>query len=235
MENEEEDIFDIEYNSIFELSIVDQPANQGALIKLTKSKDAQGEKETMEKELAEVKERLEKSTKAFEDLQEMIISQGLVVTKKGITLDGELVKKAEPVVEEIVLGEVTLKSNETSPEAFAKLKAKAEADAKETLVEKAATQYPNIKPELALKFAEMDDEFAEFLAAIDKAMAAQEEELGHSNSDDITAAEKLKAYKDEYVESNKNSGKTPESLRVEAIRTEKGKELYKAAQAERKG
>lgn len=229
-----------------ELSLVDRPANAEAMVSLFKRDNGDIEKMTddekikayMEKEgctrreamkaLGIKDEEMEKMEKENQELRKALIENGFEITKDGIQ------KKVEEDFVEFE-GEKVYKSDDRFE--LVKRLNEVEVEKKEQeILKRAEESYPNIKTEHAvtlLKFADSEDkEFMEFLASIDAMFAKAFDENGNSSAETslTTAREKLDAAVNSYMEENGIKKSESHKAYAEVMKTEQGRELYKAIQ-----
>lgn len=200
-----------------ELSLVDRPANQSALVTLVK-RDTSNSKETKnmtDEEIAAVK-------KQNEDLRKALIDNGFVISAEGIT---KSTKEKEETIE--VNGEQLIKS-EIHPTILKALEAtaieKAALDiakaaveiekAEISLTKRCETTLPHLavaQAKVLLKAADaLEDskEFLAFLASVDNMLGKAMDELGksHKEGDMASAKETLLAKVDLLTEEYKAKG-----------------------------
>jgi hypothetical protein len=232
-----------------ELSLVDRPANAEAMVSLFK-RDSSIEKESdmtdeemkakmkpyMDKGMSEAdakKKVMENMAKAEEDLkvakaENEKLRKFLLDEGYKITADGVEKKAAEETIE--VNGEQVVKSDIPAPV----LKALEEAEiakAEAELKKRAEEVLPNVKEDHAktlLKMADAtDEEFLEFLRAIDDLFEKQMEEVGKTGSDgDMSDPEvALEKMVEGHMKEHKMSKKDYAQAYAAVVKTDEGKAL----------
>lgn len=229
-----------------EVSLVDKAANQHAEIVLfkrdtqdiTKMTDDEKIKAYMEKNSCtrveamkalgmkdENMEKMEKLEKDNESLRKFLLDNGYEITKDGIQ------KKADEEFIEFE-GDKILKSDDRYE--LAKRLQQAEIEKQEqALLKRAEGELPNLKSEVAvtlLKTADSmqgDDEFAEFLRAVDAMFGKQFEEAGSSdaNGDLKTAEDKMNDLVKAYMEEHGISKRDRAKAYAVVAKTDEGKQL----------
>lgn len=210
-----------------ELSLVDNPANPLAMAPLYKRNSQEGEEMTDKVEieksvLEEIKDKLERLEKEAPMLRAALIENGFVikadcVEKKAeaeyIDIEGEKINKADV------------------PTAILKKMEADEAEKHEMeLTKKAEEILPNVKKDHAKTLIEKfegDEEFMEFLAAVDNLFANQMEEVGKQeiDADMSDPSEKLEALVKAYMDDNKMAKKDYAKAYAAVAKTDEGKSL----------
>ena len=187
------DIFNLTDLTLEELSIVDRPANQGAMVTMFK-RDNQSNVDK-EQDMTVDNEAVKALKDRNEVLQKALIDNGFVITAEGVTksdvkidyieVDGDKVNKAD-------LPESVVKALEDAKVEKAAL-AIEKADI--ALTKKAEESFPNLDvghAKTLLKAAsalEDDKEFMAFLASMDALFGKSMEEIGKSAKDgDMSSA-----------------------------------------------
>lgn len=230
-----------------ELSLVDRPANQEAMVTLVKRADPDQKEPNMEKEMEELKaevEALKAAATEAEEAHEKLKSENEMLRKglieNGFKITAEEITKADAEPEYIEIeGEKIAKSDVPAP-ILKKLEEAELEKADRELTKAAEEKLPHFAKDAAkaiLKAVDGMDEIdmiMEALAAADQAFADKMEELGKADPvDDLTSPkEKFDALLAEYMEVE-NLGKSDyHKAYAHVAKTKEGKALiaktYKA-------
>lgn len=225
-----------------ELSLVDVPANQAAMVSLFKrgnpdEKEEQVKKEDIKKEdvTPEVADTTEVDVlkAANEDLEKRLEALTKALDEAGFDVEGESISKRAPIEYIEVEGEQIAKSAIPAPILKA-LEAAEIAKADAELTKRAEEALPNfdvnVAKELVKAFSD-EEKIFEALKAADAAFDAKMEELGETAAEELTTAqEKMDALCKEYAEEHNI---TPQAAIAKVGETAEGRELLKQIKSEK--